>query len=118
MASSPIRPTVRARSARSRISSWARRLSSQNAGAAISASSAASRFSLPGRSKMPPQLVQLTGQLRDVALQLAEHGLLRAATPIDAADTTSDSHATQSPSRVNSVCPWRSGTRSVSTPRS
>ena len=73
--SSPTRPTVRDSSVRSRISSWARRLSSQKAGAAISVSSAARRFSLPGRSKMPPQLVHPTGQLRDVALQLAEHGL-------------------------------------------
>src|SRR6202008_83681 len=87
-------------------------------GDAISVSSAARRFSLPGRSKMPPQLVQLTAELRDVALQLAEHVFLRAATPIDTADTASESHATQSPSRVKSVRPWRSGTRSLSTPRS
>ena len=59
----PTRSTVRDSSVRSRISSWARRLSSQNAGAAISVSSAASRCSLAGRSKMPPELVHAPGQL-------------------------------------------------------
>jgi len=55
------------------MSSWARRLSSQNAGDAISASSAASRLSLAGTSKMPPELVHPRGEVGDVTLELAEH---------------------------------------------
>jgi hypothetical protein len=113
----PTRSTVRARSVRSRISSCARRLSSQNAGAAISVSSLPRRCSLAGRSKMPPQLAHPTGQLSDVPLQLAEHGVLRPATPTEMAASASDVHAIQSPSRVNSVRPCRSGSRLVMTPR-
>src|SRR5437879_1497479 len=71
--SSVTRATRRASSARSRISSCARRLSSQKAGDAISASSAARRASLAGRSKVPPELVDASGQLRDVALEIAQH---------------------------------------------
>jgi hypothetical protein len=46
-------------------------LSSQNDGEAISASRAASRLSLAGRSKMPPELVDPLTQLGDVALEIA-----------------------------------------------
>jgi DNA-binding IclR family transcriptional regulator len=48
-------------------------LSSQNVGAAISVSMAASRRSLPGTSKMPPELVHAARQLADLALEIAEH---------------------------------------------
>jgi hypothetical protein len=48
-------------------------LSSQNAGDAISVSSVASRPSLAGMSKMPPELVDPRGEVGDVALELAEH---------------------------------------------
>src|SRR5919109_5187848 len=71
--SSVTRATTRATSARSRISSCARRLSSQNAGDAISASRAASRASLLGRSKVPPKLVDAPGELGDLALEVAQH---------------------------------------------
>src|SRR5438874_3598702 len=71
--SSVTRATTRASSLRSRISSCARRLSSQKAGDAISASSAASRVSLAGRSKVPPELVDPPGQGGDVALEVAQH---------------------------------------------
>jgi hypothetical protein len=33
----------------------------------------ASRASLPGRSKMPPEVVETPRQVADVPLQLAEH---------------------------------------------
>jgi hypothetical protein len=49
---------------------------------------------------MPPELVHPPGQLAELALQVAEHALLRDATPTDAAAIASDSHATQSPRRV------------------
>src|SRR5262249_61078284 len=77
--SSVTRATTRASSARSRISSWARRLSSQKAGDAISVSSAPSRASLVGRSKVPPKLVDTPGQLGDVALEVAQHYALPSA---------------------------------------
>jgi hypothetical protein len=48
-------------------------LSSQNDGDAISASRAARRSSLAGRSKMPPEVVETPRQVADVPLQLAEH---------------------------------------------
>src|SRR5207245_4852302 len=66
---------------------------------------------------MPPELVEPPGQLGDVALEVADHARLRAATPTEAAATASEVHATQSPSLVNSVRPCRSGTRSARTPR-
>src|SRR5207237_478472 len=69
--SSVTRVTERARSARSRISSCARRLSSQKVGDAISASGAASRASLAGRSKVPPKLVPTAGPPCVVGLRLA-----------------------------------------------
>jgi hypothetical protein len=46
-------------------------LSSQTAGYAISVSSAASRCSLPGMSKMPPELADAGDEVGDVALELA-----------------------------------------------
>ena len=71
--SSRQRPTRRASPERSWTRLWARRLSSQKAGEAMSASIRRRRSSLAGRSKVPPEVVEALLQLEDVALQLAEH---------------------------------------------
>jgi hypothetical protein len=47
--------------------------SAQNSGAAAVASSAASRVALPGRSKIHPELVKLSLQLVNVALEIRNH---------------------------------------------
>ncbi len=68
-------PSVRASSARSCTSPWARRVSSQKLAFAISPSMAARRASFPATSKMAPEVVQPLLQLRDVALQIPEHAV-------------------------------------------
>src|SRR5207247_2002924 len=71
------RPTFRLSSVRSRMRSWARRLSSQKAGDAISASRAASRCSFVGMSKMPPELVDPHGEVLPRAGRAAEPSVVR-----------------------------------------
>src|SRR5207245_1562499 len=71
------RATTRESSVRSRMTSWARRLSSQKAGLAMSVSRAARRCSLAGTSKMPSELGHPTRQHVHVALEVAEHQAAR-----------------------------------------
>ena len=66
--------TVRESSDRSRTRSCARRLSSRKAGVPISASMTRRRSSLASRSKVPPEAVEPTIDLGDVALELTQHG--------------------------------------------
>ena len=70
-ASSAARPTRRERSLRSRTSPCARRVSSQNPALAISASMAAMRVSFEARSKMPPEVVEPSLDVRELAPELA-----------------------------------------------
>ena len=87
--SSVTRVTRRVSSVRSRMTSWAWRLSSQNDGWAVSVSSVAIRCSFAGTSKMPPELGHAAREIGDVALEVTRHqaARLRARTASAAAVT-------------------------------